>query len=294
MTGILLVIFAAVCYGAMPIFVRLVYAAGVEPFTLLCLRFDLASLLMLALLRLRRQPFPRGRTLVSLLLLGGVMYVSQSTVYYLSLTLLPAGLLALLFFLYPAVVTGLSVAFFKERITRVKLAALLLALCGGALTAGPRGGGGQPLGVALALSAAVLYGIYIILSGRVIAGVAPIPATTVIVLGAGVVFTAIALRRGMTLPTTWGGWAGILALVLVSTVLAIIAFMAGLERIGAANTAMISTVEPVTSIVLAGLVLGESIRPLQLLGGALILGAVMLLAHSELRSGKVEAVSERA
>ena len=74
-----------------------------------------------------------------------------------------------------------------------------------------------------------------------------------------------------------------MAIALVSTVLAISLFFAGLARVGPTRAATLSTVEPVVTIALAALVLGERIAAVQLAGGALILGAVLLLARAPRR-----------
>jgi drug/metabolite transporter (DMT)-like permease len=71
-------------------------------------------------------------------------------------------------------------------------------------------------------------------------------------------------------------WFGIAGLGLVSTFIAVQAFYAGAHRIGAARASLISTVEPIWTISLAGLLLGESLTPVQLFGGALIIGGVIL------------------
>ena len=74
---------------------------------------------------------------------------------------------------------------------------------------------------------------------------------------------------------TGAGWAGWRCLAVVSTVAAISLFFAGLERVGPTSASILSTVEPLVTVMLAFLVFGESARPLQLLGGALVLAAVV-------------------
>jgi drug/metabolite transporter (DMT)-like permease len=86
-----------------------------------------------------------------------------------------------------------------------------------------------------------------------------------------------------------GGWLAILAVALVGTVLAIGFFLAGLERLGAVRTSVYSTLEPAFTLALAALLLGEEVSALRLAGGALILGAVLLLARAELGAVGAEA-----
>jgi drug/metabolite transporter (DMT)-like permease len=70
--------------------------------------------------------------------------------------------------------------------------------------------------------------------------------------------------------------------VLIATVLPVVTFLAGLERIGPTNAAMLSTLEPVVTVLLAAWLLGEGLQQITLLGGGLILVAVVLVTRSEL------------
>ena len=74
------------------------------------------------------------------------------------------------------------------------------------------------------------------------------------------------------------------AIALVSTALAIVTFFAGLKKIDPANASMISTLEPVVTIMLAVFVLGEAMTIPKILGGIMILVAVVLLARSEAKA----------
>src|SRR5438067_10600417 len=153
--GLLLIVISAAAFGALPIFTRLAYAAGADPTTVLLLRFAIAAGVMLLVMLARRIPFPSGRVLLGLILMGGLGYVGQSLAYFTALTMVSAGLVALLLYLYPAIVTVLSVLFFKERLTVAKTGALVLALVGTAFTLGPTGSG-RMLGIILAIASAVM------------------------------------------------------------------------------------------------------------------------------------------
>ena len=268
---------------------KLAYDSGVDPVTLLAVRFGVAGLCMLAILRAGRHAWPRGATLRMLVGLGAVCYVTQSLLYFVALTVAPAALVALLLYVYPAIVVVVAAAVLNERLTVTKVVALVAALAGTALTVG-RAPAGSPAGIALALGAAVAYAIYILLSSRVGPRAGAIPAATVIMLSAGVVLTLIALVKGPQLPQTAGGWAAVIGIALISTVLAIVTFFAGLERVGPAEASTVSTTEPVTAVVLAALVLGEQISTGQIIGGTLIIMAVVLMA----RAGRPDIVPDEA
>jgi drug/metabolite transporter (DMT)-like permease len=278
--GFIFIGISAIAFAALAVFVRIAYDSGADPITVLFLRFLIAATVMIGIMRARRLPLPRGRTLLTLVLMGGVGYVGQSLAFFTALTMASAGLVALLLYLYPALVTALSVIFLGERLTAIKLGALLLALVGTALTIGPAEGG-QPLGIALGLAAAVIYAVYILVGTRATARAGAIASSTVIMTAAAVVYAVLAAIQGPRLPATLIGWAAVLAIALVSTVLAIVTFFAGLERIGPTNAATLSALEPLVTVLLALIFLHETIVPLQLIGGGLILAAVILLARSE-------------
>jgi len=105
----------------------------------------------------------------------------------------------------------------------------------------------------------------------------------VIFLAAGAMSGLLMAANGPQPPSTVQGWAVIAAMVVIATVIPVVAFLAGLARIGPTNAAMISTLEPVVTVALAALLLGETLEPVTLLGGGLILAAVLLLTRDELR-----------
>ncbi len=287
--GLLFIVASAVAFGAMAIFARFAYADGVDTWTLLALRFGIASACLGLLARASGGAMPRGRDLAIATLMGAAGYAGQAATFFSALKLAPAGLVALLLYLHPALVALLAAWFLHERMTPAKLLALVLALAGLALTVAPALGGGAsafprlPLGIALGIAAAVIYAIYIVVGMRLTARVAPLALSAVITAGAAVVFIGVAAVHGPRWPATATGWAAVAAIAIISTVFAISFFFAGLARVGATQASTLSTVEPVVTIALAAVVLDERIAPVQLGGGALILAAVLLLARPKER-----------
>lgn len=279
--GVLLIIVSGISFGASAIFARFAYEAGTNPITLLFLRFGIASVCMLFMALVRGISVPRGRILLGLVLMGAVGYAGQSFCYFTALTLTSAGLVALLLYLYPALVTVLAVVVLKEPVSKLKIIALILALAGTALTIGPAGGG-KPLGIVLGLGAAFIYSVYILVGSKITKQGTAIQSSAVIITSAAVVYGGLIAIQGVSFPKTLYGWASVIAVALISTVLAIVTFLAGLERVGPTNAATLSTIEPVVTVTLAMLVLGETMTPLQIAGGMMILIAVIVLARSEL------------
>jgi len=282
--GVILIVISAASFGTLAIFGRYAYAAGLDTFTLLFLRFTFSTLLMAVLLVFRRESLPRGGTLGRLVGMGALGYVGQSFSYLTAIKYASAGLVALLLYLYPTFVAVLSIIFLKEKINRVKIIALGLATLGAALTANPQGG--QWTGILLALSAAAIYSVYIIVGTGVMQQVSAVQSSTVIFASAGIVYGALTAVNGPHWPITSAGWLALAAVTLIATVIPVATFLAGLKRIGPTDASMLSTLEPIVTVLLAALLFGESLPPVSLLGGGLILAAVLLLTRGELRQSR--------
>jgi drug/metabolite transporter (DMT)-like permease len=177
----------------------------------------------------------------------------------------------------------LSAVFLKSRLTRLKIIALGLATLGAALTANPQGG--QWTGILLALSAAAIYAVYIIVGTGVMQKVSAVQSSTVIFASAGMVYGALTAIQGPHWPVTRAGWLAVGAVVILATIIPVVTFLAGLKRIGPTDASMLSTLEPVVTVILAALLFGERLRPISLVGGGMILAAVLLLTQNELRGG---------
>jgi len=281
LVGIILIIISAAAFGTLGILGRFAYAAGWDTLSIMAFRFSLAALLLLAVLAIRREAPPRGGNLVRLIRMGAVGYVGQAFAYLTALKYASPGLVALLLYLYPVFVVILSVTWNHEPINGIKIIALGLAVIGVALTMGPEGG--QLPGILLAMAAAAIYSVYIVVGIKVMQQVSAIQSSAVIFLSAGVTSSLLMLANGAHLPATGKGWIVIAAIVLIATVVPVVTFLAGLRRIGATNAAMLSTLEPVVTVLLAAQLLGEILKPVSLIGGGLILAAVLVLMRSEMR-----------
>jgi drug/metabolite transporter (DMT)-like permease len=155
----------------------------------------------------------------------------------------------------------------------------MIALLGTALTVDPAGG--HLPGILLAISAALIYSVYIIVGMNVMTHVSAVQSSVIIFASAGTVYGILIAFNGIHPPATSLGWINITGIVLVATVIPVIAFLAGLERIGPTNAAMLSTLEPVVTVLLAAWVFGERLQSIALLGGGLILIAVIILTRGE-------------
>ncbi len=281
--GVFLIVVSAASFGTLAIIGRYAYADGLDVTTMLFLRFTIAAILMFTWLAIRKEPLPRGRTLLQLAGMGGLGYVGQSFCFMSAINYASTGLVALLLYLYPVFVTILTVIFQKVKLTSRTVLALVLATVGAALTANPQGG--QLPGIVLAISAAAIYAVYILVGTGVMQKVSAVQSSAALVFG---VLTAI---RGPHWPATQNGWLAISGIAVIATLVPVATFLGGLKIIGATDASLLSTLEPVVTVVLAAMLLGEQVQPLMLAGGVLILAAVLLIVRQPKKNSVVETAS---
>lgn len=279
--GVLLCLLSAAGFGTMGVLAKGAYGAGVNATTLLSVRFALAALVFWVILAVRRGPLlGLSRRIALASLAFGVLYAAEAAAYFLALSRIDAALASLLLYLYPGIVAVAAAVLGLEALTPKRLAALGLVSVGSLLVlAGAGAGSFDLLGAGLALSAAALYSGYILSTARVIGDADPVAVTALTATSAAACFVVAGAATGTlhvaSMPLA--GWASAVGLALLCTVVAITAFLAGLRRVGPGNAAILSTIELVITVALAVVVLGEHLGTLQLAGGALVLGGVVLM-----------------
>src|SRR5262249_53664013 len=252
--GLLLVFTSTLAYGAMPIFAKTTYEAGLAAVTLLAWRFVLATVLF-ALLP-GRAPKRLGWADHRRLWGSGGVVGGNAILYFEGLKRLPASTTAVIVYTYPVIVTVLSGLLGFERFTVRAVVSALLAFCGCALTAGGVEGGGRT-GVWLVLASAFFYAVYLLLGSRLAsrlpaAAAASPPAEAAAshtAQAAAVVCTPLAVLRDTVLvPPTPAAWASVAAIATLSTVVALRTLLAGMARIGPVRAAVLSSFEVVVTV----------------------------------------------
>lgn len=279
--GVALVLLAAAGYACLPILTKWAYAAGLEPLDLVTWRFILAVPLVWLVLVAGRTPLRASTLPRAKLLAAGALFAIVAATAFTALTRIPSSTYTVLLYTYPAMVAILS-QFLGERLERWGWAALALTLVGVTMTVPGLGAGlGQTdvWGLGLALLNAALYSVYILVSSHLLRGHRALAeASAWSVTGSlGLLAVLALLRGGLTWPTGGAAWGSILGLAVVSTAIPIFAFYGGMARLGAPRAAILSTVEPLLTLLLAAGVLRERMTPVQWLGGLLILLSVVLL-----------------
>jgi drug/metabolite transporter (DMT)-like permease len=275
---------SAAGFGAMAIFGKLAYEAGVSTLTLLLVRFSLATVIFGALVAARPALRASGvgwRAIAVALALGAVGYATQAGLFFAALHHLDASLLALLVYTYPAWVTLGAFALGRERPSARGLVALALSSVGLVFVlAGASSGDFDVLGAALGVGAGLAYTVYILVADRPGGGMPPLALSALVCAGATFTFALTGVLSG-ELDTGFetDGWLWLGLLAVVSTAVPISTFFAGMARVGPSTASILSTFEPVVTVSLAYLVFSETLSPAQIAGAALVLGAALLLAR---------------
>ena len=273
------IVASATGFASLGILIKCAFAGGANISTILAGRFLIASVFLLCFLKLRRISLVvSARSALQLVLMGAVGYGGMSMLYANAIHFLPASLTSMLLYTYPALVTLLSVLVGDERFTVQKGVALLLCSAGLLLLLGASFDGARLEGVLSVLGAAVIYSGYIVVGNRVLKNIDPLVTSLYVCSSAGCAFLLYGLVSGQLICTiSLSGWLSILGIAVFPTLFGVIGFFAGLRLIGATDASLLSTLEPLITVLLSALLLGESITALQGVGGAVLLfGAVVL------------------
>jgi len=294
LTGVLLALLGVVTFSFRPVLIKLAYGYVRDPITLIALRmaFSLPFFLAAALWsgRGHHGRMLSLRELAVVFGLGAIGYYLASTLDFLGLQYVTAGVGRLILFVYPTIVMLLSAVFFKKPIRKRDVAALGITYAGVALVLAEAVGGANldlPLGVALGFGSALAYAIYLVIGAEVAQRIGAIRFAALAISAACLCcFLQFLLLRplsALALPSQVYGLMVIVAAV--CTVIPVFLTAEALRRIGANQVAMIGAVGPISAIVFDGIVLGESMSRIQLAGAALVIIGV-LLATVETRAAK--------
>lgn len=270
-------------FGTLGPFSKLFYQAGGGAFALICFRVVGTAVVLGCAVALRRRMSLRGAPLLFALALG-VPQLGQNYALLEGFSRAPAGLVILMFYIYPLVVCLGERFIFHDKLDAPRLVALTLGIVGIALTVG-RPSSAPILGVALGLGAGLCTGTYILASRHLFTQVevGPIELIAVMYVLPASLLAVVAVARRTAMPSGSGlAWA--LVIIAISSVLAMLSFYSGIQHAGAGVASLLATVEPFVAVVLAYVLVGEALSLRQLAGGALILGAVLSVTVLRLRA----------
>ncbi|MCM8745701.1 DMT family transporter [Thermomicrobium sp. CFH 73360] len=286
--GAVAVLLSALGFGTLATLTKVAYAEGVSVPALILWRFGFSALLVFLTLPLewwRRgslvgtQPWTRHRML--LVLLAVACFTGNTTLYLVALQRISVSTAAILFYVYPLLVVGFRLLGWREVPSIRQLIAIVAALSGTAITLGWRWGGIDPFGAIMMILSASLYAGYIVLAHRGFRDASPV-AVTACIFSATTLFALLFVWSSTeSLMITLPALAPVLGIVVFATFLPVQLFLIGTVRLGPTPAAILGTFEPVASVLVAVLTLGERLSGAQLVGGLLVLTAAILVRGEE-------------
>ena len=295
LVGSLAVLVAASCFGMLGPVSRLAYDGGMAPLGFVAWRSSIGGVFLALYLAIRLArgaerwvPFrSMSRLTLASLTAAAISGVVLNLAMFVAFGRVTVALALLTFYTYPVMVAFVDAVGRRETPDRSTITALGLAVGGMVLVvAAGLGSTGEikvdPLGLGLAFLAACSQVVFIAVSRTGYHAVPALQAMTTILFGDAIAFMAIAIGFGeaaqLTAPFEHPGVWGLLLLAgAPGAGIASLLFLTGVRLIGGIRTGILALFEPVVGVGLAAILLAESIGPLQIAGGLLVLGAAVLL-----------------
>ena len=261
-TGYILGAVAAATYGMNPLFALPLYKAGMDPDSVLFLRYLLAIPILGIMLKARGRSFKLKRKEILPLIVMGLLVSISSLTLFQSYNYMEAGIASTLLFVYPILVALIMTCIFKEKLSLQTILCIILALGGIALLY--QSGDGTTLsltGVLLVMASALSYAIYIVGVNRpMLKEVATLKVTFyVLVFGLALFLVRVDFGKELHVVNEWYTWLNLLALAVFPTAISFLCTTSAIQRIGSTPTAILGALEPLTAVFFGVVVFGESL-----------------------------------
>ncbi|HAG42908.1 MAG TPA: EamA family transporter [Clostridium sp.] len=279
--GILYIVLSAIAFGIMPILAKLAYSGGANVQTTLFLRFSFATLMLFCYIKSKNISLKlEKKQYVLLIFLGVAGYSLTSMMLFLSYNYISVGMATMIIHSYPAIVTFLSFVFYGEKLSLKKILCLILCILGIFIMVDLGVATYDIKGILLALISAIGYSFYVLgASHKYIKSTNNYVITFYISLVSAISILAIGLpTQTINLNIKFYSLVAILLLAFISTVIALMAFLQGVKIIGPSNASIFGTLEPIVTLVLGILILGEGVQFKTILGSILIIISMIILA----------------
>ncbi len=290
--GILLVLLSSSGYALLPIIAKNIFdVSTIDAVDVVVWRFVFATPIIWLSILVSRSPAPPIPLPRKRLLALGLFFASAALTAFVGLeTVIPASTFTVIFFTYPAFVALISVVM-GERLPLVGWVALAMTIPGILLTvpdfanfgdiSDPTLHNGLLLGIGMAILNAIVVAVYFVALNRILRGYTAVArASAWSITGTLLIMLVVGLLRGVAIPSNLDTWLNLLALAILGTVMPIFCINIGIKKLGPTRAAIISTVQPLMTMLLAVGLLGEVIGPIQWLGGGIIIASILLLETS--------------
>ena len=288
--GIIFVVIAAIAFSAKAVMIKLAYAYGahVDAISLLMLRMLMALpfFLIVAFYTQGGSEVVRmsSKDWGMICFLGAIGYYFSSLLDFKGLELISAGLERLILFLYPTFVVLLSTVFLKRRINRSEILALLLSYAGILFVVFDQASINSPeviKGVFLIVGSALSFAVFLMGSGVMIKRIGSTRFTAyAMTISCVVTILHYGFVNEFKLPDLPKPVYGLaLMLAVISTVIPAFLMNAGIRRVGASSASIISSIGPISTLILAYYLLDEAINAIQIIGTSLVIMGVYLVGR---------------
>ena len=283
---------AAIMWASSGVAGKALFAGGITPFELVQVRVTVSTLLLALFLSLYSRNLFRIRIkdLGYFFLLGGVAMALVQVTYFYAISKIQVAAAIFIQYLAPVMVAFFSICFWKERLTPTKFLSLVISLAGCYLVVG-----GYNLhlmqmnrvGILCGLASAICFATYTLFGERGMHRYSPWTVLFYAFLFATFTWHIIYppfqyLRAGYSL----NQWGWLLYISVIGTLIPFALFFVGVNFIRSTRASITATLEPISAGFFAYLFLGEVLEPLQIVGGAMVVGAIVLLQlkreHDEL------------
>lgn len=289
--GVILTILSSITFGFAFTLGPMTYGAGgSNPVTLTFLRNLLGLPFLLAIiLFLKIDLKVTKKQLVDLILLGFIGNAITTLLLNMAFSYVDVGIVTPIHFTYPVFVTLGCVLFFHEKLSKQKIVALLIAMSGigcffvSALSSGSVGNS-TLLGLILAISSGAFYAFYIIFMDKSgLKGESPFKVTFYVAITSTIgmfIYGNLTHQLVLSSLTTKSWWiSGVFAFL--CTVIGLSLLQIGIKHVGASEAAVISTFEPITSVIFGAIILGEEITIIKIVACLLIFAGVLTLSFAK-------------
>jgi drug/metabolite transporter (DMT)-like permease len=281
-SGYIQVGFSSLCFSLTPILAKWGFASDVSVVTLLYYRFGIAALFLWFLFPFFRRSWARVelKSLMFLALLGIGGYAIPTLFFFHSLKLIPAGIAEIILYANPVFVILFSKFFSREVIGFHKIISVFFIIVGLFFVVRIEEFRLDSLGMLFAFGSSLIYGAYIWTSQKMVQKVKAQSMSTYVISFAALFFLIVhSFSKGFVTEELLvpGKCVILLLLAFVCTSFPILLTLSGLGKIGAVKTSMIATLEPLWVILFDFIFFGVRLTPNQLMGGVIVLGAVVAL-----------------
>jgi len=277
--GLFLTLISAAAFGTMAIFAKFAYSLNLNIVTILIFRFSIASIVLWLYLYSKNILAPVAKETVFQLIITGIFgYSMVSLGYFTCVKLASASLAGILLYLHPSLVYIVLLFLNRESFAWNKMTALILSFIGLIFILKTTSDLFNIWGIIAGLMSAVAYTFYVVTGDKAMQKVPPLQGTAIIISSSAIFYLILGIfKQEIILPHTIYAYNLMFLIAIISTLIAIAFFWLGAEKIGPSKATIISTTEPLITVTLAYIFLGEKLSPVQSFGGILIILSIFIL-----------------